>query len=328
MSSTKNTKVVAITGKIEGSYNAGASASLHGPDSIQPESQIELSPEYAFDGARGISPGTFGPTRRVGPSGRIANFSIPIEAKGAGTAYTASSDTVPNMQNLFLASGISASMNANSWSFKPIPENVVPQSIALNIYHKGEVRPVSGAYASFTWGSDSAAPPIFDFALQGTTALPVDVTLPAITYEADSVLPPKSENIRLVVNFGGAVSTLKVRSYNFDQGLGISPRLDLNVSAGHAGFARDKHESKYVVVVEAEALTTFNPESLWSAGTNGSINTIVGATDGNITELNMPQAQITNVTHGEDGSVATWEIEFTGYTSTSTAADDFEFLLY
>jgi hypothetical protein len=327
MSSTKNTVVVAVTGKLETTYNGGTSASLHGPDSILVAEQIEVSPEYAFDGVRSMPPGTFGTNRRVGPSGRTVSFTLPIESKGAGTAYTASVDTVPSIQNLLLASRMSGSMNANSWSFRPNPESVVPSSMGLNVYHRGLIRPISGAYANFQYTFDSAAPPRYQFEVQGTTALPSDVALPAVVYEAGALLPAKAENIRLLLNFGTAVSSSIVRSITFNLGQEISPRLDLNVSAGHGGFALGRRNPKLNIVLEAEAFSLINPETLWSVGTNGTVSYIVGDSPGNTTKVVFEQAQIVGSAPGDDGPVATWELEIDAYTDDATEGD-FEFLMY
>lgn len=328
MSSAKNVVVIGLTGKIETTYNAGSSHSLAGPDSIKPAEFVNVAVEYAFDGARAISPGTFGTNRRVAPSGRTVNFTLPVEGKGRGTAYTSSSDTIPSMQNLLLACGLSGSMGANSWSFSPAPQNVTPVSLGLELFSKGERLQVSGAYASFVVGTDSAAPPLFEYAIQGTAELPTDFTFPSVVYEADSVQPPNAEPIQLDVNLGGSVTTLKVRSFNFDLQREISPRLDINASSGHAGFAVARRNPRLVVVVEEEALSTLNPESLWSVGTNGTVNMIIGSSAGNIWKLALNQAQVVGVVPGEDGSAATWELTFDAYPSDSNTDDDFNIYFY
>lgn len=323
MSSSKNVVVIALAGAAETTYNQGAIiADLTGSNTIKLAEFVEVPSEYAYDGARPMPPGTYGTQRRVGPSGRTVNFPVTTVAKGNGSGYAAVGDRVPNVHTLLEASGLSGSLSAATWSFTPTPQETAFTSAGLRMYSRGEVRNVSGAYCNFTIAADSAAPPLWTFETQGTLSLPTDVALPEFTYQAEAVLPPKAENIQLDLNFGGSWTGAKVRGFEFNFQREISPRLDLNATTGHAGFALARRAPLLNVTIEAEALSTFNPESIWNSATNGSVQMTIGSAANNIWELIMSNAQIISVVPGEDGPVATWELQIAGYCSDSVSDND------
>lgn len=322
MSATKNVIVLGLTGKLEASYGVGASMSLSGPDSIQPAEFVTVPSEYTYDGARPAPLGTFGSYKRAQPNGGSTNFQIPVEIKGDGAGYATTADLIPNINALLRASGLSGSLSSATWSYSPEPVTDTPTSIAFDLYARGEKRPVSGGYCSFELGTDSAAPPIITFDVFGLPTLPSDVAVPAITYEAEAVIPPKAENIGFILNFGSSYSTAKVRSFNYSYNREISPRLDLNNTSGHGGFAIGRRTPEFTVQIEADSLSNFNPESIWSAGTNGSIILTLGTAAGNTWQLSLPQTQISALAYADDGPTALWDITFSTYVSAGDANDD------
>lgn len=322
MSSAKNTIIIGLTGKIESSYGVGASASLAGPDSIQPTDLITVPSEYAFDGARPAPVGTFGAFKRASPNARSTNFQIPVEVKGDGTGTYTSGSRIPNIHDLLLSAGLSGSANAGNWIFKPEPATSTPKSIALNLYSRGELRPVSGGLSSFEIATDSAAPANITFDVFGLPALPTDVAVPAIIYEAESVIPPKAESIGLIFNFGSPFSTSKVRSFTYTYNRDISPRLDLNNASGHAGFTVGRRTPEFTCTIEAAALSTFDPETIWSNGTAGTIILTIGSVTGNTWSLSLPLCQISAVAQAEDGPSSMWDLTFSTHVSGGSSNDD------
>ncbi len=334
MSSAKSVRSSAVLIKTESTYNAGASMSLAGVDSVQVNEIVELSEEFAFDGVRGGPPGSLGTQRRTGPSGPTISTTVQVELKGNGSGYaTASVDRIPNFHSLLEAAGFSGSLNGlATWSFSPEPEANTPTSIGIELYQRGELHSVSGAYADLTITADDAGPAMMDFAIQGSKVVGIDAVRPAtIAYEGTAVVPPKSENLEVTFNFGGAFSSSVVKSVAFALGREITPRLDQNSTVGHAGFNVGRRTPQFTVIFEQEALSAFNPYALLRAGTNGSFNLKWGAgSAANTFEINLPQAQIVDAVGlgDEGGTTATWEVVVQPYVTGGVNDDDITILAY
>jgi hypothetical protein len=160
---------------------------------------------------------------------------------------------------------------------------------------------------------------IFEFDIKGTSGLMADATVPARTFSAHTVVPPKNEDINLTID---GVVGLKVRTYTYTHGYDVSPRIDINALSGHAGFAGGRRKPEFKVTVEAEALSTFNPYNLMVSGTSVACSFGVGSVATNKFTVSMSQAQVTNVTRNADGPLAVWDLTITPWTSAPDSSDD------
>lgn len=319
MASDKNIVAMGLFLRVEASYGAGA-AVTGSTDAVKLiEPKPEFSIEYGYDGARPSPQGTAGTQRRVAPSVRSTKGTISVEACGRGLAYT-SVITPPGLHQLFLASGFSGSLQASQWVYKPGPVSAAPTSLAGEVYNRGEKRVISGAYCDMKASSDGALPTVFAFDLQGIIGLPsTQASPPDFLLLTSGTLPPKNENIALTI---GGVSSFKVRSYSFELGRELIPRVDVNASGALAGFAPGRRNPKLTVTVEAVALSTFDPYASFSNGTATAVSFTVGTVAGNKFTYSFPQAQIMAVAEPADGTVALWELQFDCPCSTPTTDDD------
>jgi hypothetical protein len=307
MSATKSINGFVVYAKTETSY--GVTGSYSGTsDAVHCTELPEFTLGYAYDGARNVAAGTLGNLKRIAPSGRTATGKLMIEAKGSGSAYASSANTVPNVHALLLAAGLSGSYSGSAWTFTPTPVSGTPSSVGLRVYARGEQYDLSHGYTDFTVGSDSAAPAVFEFTFNGLASLPSDTSLPAASaYIYNETAPPLNTNIGFTVD---AVTSLKVRGWQFALGRTVSPRLDVNASAGHAGFQPERRNPTLTVTVEAVALSTFNPYTDRANATSRAITYTVGATAGNRIGFSFPYAQLVDVKDTGDNGVATWELTY------------------
>lgn len=318
MSSTKNILIVALTAKNEASYGAGGALSLL-LDGIEVQKHPEFTIDFAYDGKRNAPPGTFGQVKRNATSGRTAKGQIVVDGKGLGATYTATA-LVPNLQCLILASGHSASLSGSTWTFVPDAATNTPKSLVMDAYVNQQKLSMTAGYASLTIDCPGPEGADFMFDVQALASTPVDSAPPAIAYSGSAVLPPKAESITLSL---GGFATAKVRSYKFEGKRDLAARTDINSAAGHAGFNPGARTPTFTVVVEAEALATYNPYALREAATSGVVSLTHGSVAFNRFTLSMPQAQIVDVKDGADGSVATWELTYQAAESAPTANDSY-----
>lgn len=314
MASDKNIVVKALLAKAEPSYSGSVTLAA-ATDGIQMADRPELKISYDFDGARAYGAATLA---RVGPSGRYCEGTVPIHGKGLGSAYSTAS-LVPNLQVFMLASGYSGSISGSAWKFTPTEPDTPQTSLELASYERGEKRSLKGVYADLKVGTDNSSPPVFTFMVKGAISTPTQVARPAITYSGSAVIPPKADALALSI---GATSNMKVRGFSFELGRSITPRIDLNLNNGFAGYAPGPRAAKLTVTVEAMPLTTFDPYAAFAAATPYAVTLSIGTVANNRYFLSAPQAQLMSVDDGEDGNAALWTLVFDLPQSAPSANDD------
>jgi hypothetical protein len=161
---------------------------------------------------------------------------------------------------------------------------------------------------------------VWDFEFDGICATPTDVTLPGtLAYRNIAQNPAQFSGAALTIN---GVSSLIVRSWEFDYGRSRSQRMD-GVTSTHAGFAPGDRDSTFTVTLEATPLSTFNPYSLQAAGTEMAV---VFGTDQTTQyerwQFTLAQAQLTDVTESEDDKAMLWELTFKPNVSAPGQQDD------
>jgi hypothetical protein len=320
MSSVKSVTGLLLFAKNEASYGAGANFAA--TDAIQVAQELPVfNMQYNFDGNRQGAQWSGGNIRRTGPGGRTVEGTVVIEGKGLGSAYGVNA-TPPNIHPFLLASGLSGSVSASGWLYRPVPLGTQPKSLALNVYDRGELLPVSGAYANMSFAAEGAGLTMFTFAVQGLCADITDVSNPPTrTYTAVNVLPPKNEAVQFVI---GSYSSAKIRNYSYTHNLTITPRINLNEATGHAGFAIGRRSPELTITIEADALATFDAYQAWRDGDTFNVELTVGTTANNRFLIRFPQAQISNVERANDEPVALWNLTLTPAVSGPDSSDDVE----
>ena len=241
--------------------------------------------------------------------------------KGLGSAYGASAFP-PNIHPFLNASNLSGSLNSSTWVYTPNALGTTPTSLALELYDRGEKLPVSGAFCDFSFKSEGAGITLASFKVSGIPGAYSDqASPPARTWIAANVIPPKNEAVTFSI---GSYTTPIVKSYTFEMGQTITPRMNLNTSGSMSGFALGGRSPKFTVVVEAEQLGTFNAYTDLKNATLRALSLTVGAAGtNNAFTFSMPSASLADVKKSNDGPIATWELTYVPALSAPDTNDDF-----
>lgn len=295
------------------------------------EPLVQLS--YLYDGMRnGRYPGSLGRVKPAGKAGREGTMTVQTEAFGSTSAYSASN--VPSIDTLMTGCQMSSTVDATGGSEKVTyaPVNTGYDSLTLWAYARGQLGKINGGYGNLTITADGPGVPIWEFEFQGLAQLPTDVSLPAITYDNDDVIPPRAQNIGLTIGtYTGAV----VRSFSFTTNVQRGNRVDLNAAAGHGGFGLGYREPQLEVVFEADTLKTaspyhqadeINPYQLLETATEMTqITLTVGSTQYNKWTINLEDAYMIEgpEEQSDEPNNALWRCVFAPHPSTFTGSDDF-----
>lgn len=325
MSAPKLVNLFGLLGKLESTYGTD-SAPVAGTDGQWIQEAFEASLAYAHDGARiAQAPGSGNTFKRLKATGLIVEGSPKIEARGRGAAYSASVFP-PDVHVFMRASGHSATFSGGAGVEQILyaPQSLNDStwgSISLRGYAKNQEYSVRGVYADCNFEVDGNGPMVFEFPFKGIGTLPTDVTLPAITYGALTVLPPKAESAALSFN---GVTTLVVRNVKFRKNQVISGPRASQTSSAFAGFSMGGRNPEFELTVESVALATLNPYSLRDLATPVAITYTIGVADVyNQVEFVAAQAQVVSVEDDADGPTGLWRIVCELKPSSPILSDDY-----
>jgi hypothetical protein len=331
----KTLNAIGLMAKPEVTYGGGGSLST----STDPVQLAYDSPNGApcsytedFDGNLSINPGGPVAIKDIAPSARVFNAAFPVQFRGANQAY-ASGQKIRNMHNLILANGWDATLDATGgaekWTFTVTPGPTGFTSLVGNFLTAGESWPFTAAFTkSWKCSMVGAKPPIHTFDVLGLLGDPVDAsTATSLTYSGNT--PPKAESMTVQI---GTFILPDVVQVDWDAGRpDPSARLNVTASGTHAGWWPSVQVGpKLTLTVERTALVGspfhtsagLDPYNLRKAMTGIAVSVQLGSTQYNRLKFNFAQAQITApITLGANGSIATWQIEFSAYTSTPIAND-------
>lgn len=322
MSQTKSVTLYGLTNDVEGSYGGGGTLDA-ATDGIQLAEETLGTVKYLNDGERAAPPGSTSASQKANePSGAYVDDLEPsTEIRGAGAAY--SSSAKPETHTWWSISGHTATLDATpgaeKYTYTPHALTTTPISGVLNAYARGQLWPLTGAYASVGFVLEAGGYGIMTAALSAIVGSPSDVALPAITYS--SVLPPKVEGMALTIgNYTGGI----IRRVQFQQGRAIVPRAgDGNAAAGaHPGFAVGRMDATLEVLVEADsfhgttpyhAAAAIDPFKMYETAqvVAVSFNLGVVGTGYNSMQFTASQAQLSGPPADDaDGPTALWRLSF------------------
>lgn len=311
---------------LEASYLAGGALS-NTTDGVHLVERPDVEIGYKFDGARsGKAPGTAGMIRHVAPSGRFGKATLVAEPAGPGLAYTNTFSQAPNVHRLLRLAGLDATFSGGvgteQIAYTPTADGPTAYaSGVVRLFARGQQYDLAGVYGEgFTLEGELGGIPRLTVPISGVMAnLPTDLATPTITYP--SVLPPKATQVALSIN---GVQPARVRQYALEFSRNIAERLFDASSGGHGGFTPGiTREAKLTVTIEAIALATLNPFTLRDAMSAVPVTFAIGGTQYNRFTVTASTAQVVNVSEGEEGPVATWDLELALKCSTPTANDEF-----
>jgi hypothetical protein len=334
----KTLATIGLMTKAEATYGAGGSVS---PGTNTDCDQLAYdSPNGApcsytedFDGTISINPGGPAALKDLAPSARVFTGSFPIQFRGPQAAYAANVK-MRGMHVLVQANGWDATLdttvNAEKVTYTITPGPTGFTSVFGNLITAGESFPfTSGFTTGWKCTMEGDKPPIHTFDVIGLLGDPVDSSAAnTLTYFANS--PPKFESAVVTI---GSFLLPDVVKVVWDAGRAApSPRLLGTASLAHAGWwPSTQVNPTLTITVERTALiggppfhTTagLNPYQLRKRMDNYAVSVQLGTLQYNRITWNFPQAQLTKAVQlGANGSVATWELEFSAYTSTPIAND-------
>lgn len=326
---TKPTTIWGLLGKKEVSYNGGGALST-ATDGILLDELPKLVAGYANDGGRPAPPAIVGLQRRVPPVGRFVTLSPKVSAKGAGAAYSAS--VVPGPIHVLLqCAGFDAAVTltggSEKWVYTPTAETAAKSSGVFGAYARQQLYALTGALCDLNITADGPVVPTWEFPMSALMSAAItDVSLPAITYPALTIDPPKATNITLIL---GNLTAAVVRKWSLKLGRTIAPRLDQN-AGGHAGFGPGRQTPQLDITFEATTLTNtpfttaslIDPYQLFEAGTNFALSWQTGNTQYNRIKYAAGAAQIMSApVEDEDGPTALWTLSLQLNPSTLNAND-------
>ena len=275
-----------------------------------------VSLNYSFDGQVGVYPGNLGSLPLSPPGGKSFSGDLPVRFKGSGTTY--STTVTPGDPHLLLQiAGFSASFGSSTWTYTPTPATTAYKSASMGLYARGELWPLKGVVANWSFTADGPAPPTHTFAISGIANGDVtDVTLPTVTYTYTSVTPPAGNGVTLVL---GAFTTNAV-AYNigFNMNRVIEPRVALTSGTGHEGFIPGGINPQFTCTVEDTAFVGspyhtsagLDPILLKEAATAIAVSAQFGSSATNRWKVASTAAQLLTVVPSSSGRAATWDLTF------------------
>lgn len=292
--------IIGLAGIVEASYNAGGTITP-ATDGIQLAESFDLQLAYGNDGSRVAPPGTLGYQKRVAPIGATASATLKIEPKGSGSAYSASVKPVGHVLRRLAGweAAVTTTGGAEKWVYTPSTDPASVGSGALDLYAYGEKFPLTGVLADWTLGADGPVVPLEEFAIQGLLGSVDDVAVPGtLAYPYPTLLPPLSAGAGLFTL--GLFTAAVLRKWQIKMGRSISPLLNQNTAAGHAGFRSGRRTFQLEVTFESpakattpyHAASTIDSKRLYDAGTEVSWSIVNGSAQYNKRTLSGPKAQI------------------------------------
>lgn len=294
--------------KIETTYNDGTTVPTAAADAIMVE---ELN--WAFADARlhernPVKP-TFGALGDL-YAGALIEITGKVEIKGSGTAGTA-----PEVDPVLRACGLAAA-NVALTSDTYTPTSTGHESVTAYYWEDGLLYKVTGCRgAALKATAEIGKPGMFEFALKGHFAGPIDEVLPAPTFDAQA--PVVAHGMAFVTDgFSPNIS-----GFNADFGGSLIVPDDLTAADGfgeiHIGGPRR-------VVGGFDPLSTLVAEydwvAKWKANNAASMTTgVIGATAGNRWQMTFPKTQYREIGRADNNGIRKRDI---GFLAQETAGDD------
>jgi len=337
---TKLINVLGALAKIETTYGTAVALATTSDGLLlsYPDRNVgaPLTIAYAFDGKIGVNPGNLSDLPLATPGGKSFTGDLPVRFKGAGAAYSAS--VKPALADVLLRiSGFTAALvttsGSETYTYTPQVVTNAYESATMGLYARGELWPLKGVIANWAFTFDNPGPPTHTFSISGIANGDVtDVTLPSITYPANTIDPPTANGITLVI--GSFTTNAVCYSGSFNLNRQIEPRVALTSGTGHEGFIPGGYSPELTLQVEATAFVGspfhtsagLDPIKLREAATKITVSVQFGSTQYNKWKLTLSNAQLSNVQPSANGRAACYDLTFKPSASTPIALDDLSVL--
>ena len=298
--------------KIESSYGVDPTP-VAGTDAVF----IRGAPEFGFDRLRLVArpgiKGTLGPFQGV-YGGSLKAVRFDAELKGSGTAGTA-----PEIGPLLRACGLGETIVAStSVTYAPVSTGF--ESVAIYFFEFGRVRHILlGCRGTLRISWTAGEIPVATFEMIGRIGTVTDQSQPTATL--NQTVPEAALGLNAQV---GGVSDLVVQSFELDLGNQIEVPANVNDSEGYGNVLMTDRDPMLSLQRHAELVATIDPWGDLRASTaRAFVSGSLGATAGNIINLNAPQMHYRDITPGESENVRVESYNF-GLHESSSGDDQFE----
>jgi hypothetical protein len=195
-------------------------------------------------------------------------------------------------------------MDQNGLLYKPVSSSF--GSCTIYYYLDGIRHIAVGCRGSLSLDFTVGQYPKMSFKMVGQYAAPSDNSVSG-TAAFDTGLPPQVLGVDLNIGAFGAAVAEKV---SVDLGVKTSLSKNMQDVDGIGEVRISGRDPSGSVDPDVEALSTFNPWTIWDAGTKQAILVDVGSTYGNRVALYMKEAQFDNPKYRNSDGLAKYDIPF------------------
>jgi len=298
------TRRTVILAKVEGTYGvdptptASNDAILVSSPDIQTQGELHIRDYVRED---------------LSPIGHVTGkkkvmVSFECELKGSGTAGTA-----PEYGPLLQACGLEETVSAStSVTYAPEATAADVKSVTMYVYWDGMMHEINGARGTFSINMEAGNFGRIQFNMTGKYVTPVAAALPTGTFQ--TTVPPLCTSASFAVDTYAAVCN----AVTFDIANTIGAPGNLNSSDGYGDFQITARDSQGSIDPEASLTSTQTTGGMtagfwadWESATGRALTITIGATAGNICDIDMPKIVPREVNFGDREGVRTFQIPYT-----------------
>ncbi len=266
------------------------------------------NPTHAFENTREeAASGSLFSLFPATPRGRIVEFEITWDARGAGAVY--SSTVLPEADPLLQACGLARVDDFAGGSENIIysPSATPTASATVYIYAGGQLIRIVGCRGVLRIPVIAGEQSRFVFSMMGIVVTdPATTALPVIVY--DSTIAPPSVNMALDVDTG----LWSPEAFRFElQGGQDIQRLDsVNAVEGVSSFEIVGFDPIAAINARTTILSTYDPYADMRARTSRAIDIQAGTIQYNKWDIAIVDAYVRDPSHSVDNGVVAWDLEY------------------
>lgn len=297
-----------LIAKIEATY-ALDSVPVAGVDGVLVDERLwsPSNPTHAFENTReDAASGTLFSLFPAIPRGRIVEFDITWDARGAGAPYSVS--VLPEADPLLRACGLlrTDDFTVSAETVTYAPRDTGHESTTIHVFAGGVLYPFVGCRGVLRIPVSAGGQSRFVFSMMGIQLIdPATTVLPSITY--DSTIAPPSVSMSLLV--GGTWSP-DAFSFELAGGQDIQRLDSVNAAEGVAEFAIVGFDPIATINARTPVLATYDPYADLRARTTRAIAIAAGSVQYNKWDIAITDAYVKDPSHSVDNGVVAWDLEY------------------
>lgn len=236
--------------------------------------------------------------KSIGKSLRTVELTFSTELKGSGSAGTA-----PRIGRLFEACGMAETVDAGS-SVVYDPTSTL-SSVAFEVYRDGLKWQILGCMGTFEINAEAGKIPMVKWTFRGLYQKPTDAALPTGSYESTEGQVAESTSTAIQGYSSGII-----RNYGLNVANDIADRPSLNASGAMQAVRIGGRKPSGKIVLEAELIATEDFFSNFDDGSALSFTSTIGATAGNIVNINASSSiQYDNMNTPDDNGILMFDLD-------------------